>query len=127
MPFQRSDQDDFAANLQGKSWGGTAVYEPFQFLPHKGRVGDIAFFDSRGKYIWLHNAFHTEVYPRFSAKCPTNRQDLRRLNWPEFTANENQVLTQTTHHDGCRLAVGGSVIMTKKEFEVGGTAPLAPG
>jgi hypothetical protein len=64
MPRTISDQEEFATNLQGKAWGGsgsTALYQPIEFLEHTGRVGDVAFFDSRGQYTWLHNAFHFEV------------------------------------------------------------------
>lgn len=51
-------------------------------------------------------------------------KDLQRLGWPEFTANESAVVTETLHHYGCRLAVGGSVRMTKEIFEVDGKATL---
>jgi hypothetical protein len=63
MPVQISDQEGFAKNLQSQSRGGIAVYHPLEFLEHSGRIGDIAFFNSQGKYIWVHNAFHTQVWP----------------------------------------------------------------
>jgi hypothetical protein len=55
----------------------------------------------------------------------TNQQNLRGMNWEEFTANEREVVTETEHCFECKLAVGGSVTMTKKEFEVSGAAPVA--
>jgi hypothetical protein len=61
MPVRNSDQDAYAVNLASQSRGGTAIYHPLEFRAHCGRVGDIGFFDSQGKYIWVHNAFHTEV------------------------------------------------------------------
>jgi hypothetical protein len=62
MPIRVSDQDAFAANLQSQCRGGTAIYHPLEFRSHSGRVGDIAFFNSQGKYMWVHNAFHTQVF-----------------------------------------------------------------
>ena len=61
MPPPKSDQDAFATNLQDQSRGGIAVYHPLEYLPHSGRVGDIGYFDARGNYVWIHNAFHIDV------------------------------------------------------------------
>ena len=60
MPRKRSKQEAFAADLSGTPLG-TAVYHPITMREKFGRVGDIAFFDSVGKYQWLANAFDTDV------------------------------------------------------------------
>lgn len=52
-------QEDYAKNL--KCSLGTAVYLPLPLRPHSGRVGDVAFFHSDGRYEWIRNAFDTEV------------------------------------------------------------------
>lgn len=53
-------QAAYAANLSGRQHG-TALYKPIVRDSHSGIVGDVAFFDSHGKYKWLQNAFFTEV------------------------------------------------------------------
>ena len=62
MPSPRSDQDFFAADLKDQSRGGITIYHPLEYLPHSGRVGDIGFFDLRGNYVWVQNAFHDDVF-----------------------------------------------------------------
>jgi len=56
-------QEAYAANLKGDPMG-MAVYQPIQLrreIP-VGRVGDIAFFDNEGGYIWVSNAFCSEEF-----------------------------------------------------------------
>ena len=53
----------------------------------------------------------------------TNSKDLWANNWPQLALNEDAVITQTIHEDGCKLAIGGSARMTKKKAELG----LRPG
>lgn len=60
MPRTTSKQEGFAANLGGTALG-TAVYQPVKMRDKSGRVGDIAFFDNVGKYVWIRNAFDTPV------------------------------------------------------------------
>ena len=60
MPRPASKQEAFAANLGGTALG-TAVYQPVKMRDKSGRVGDIAFFNNVGKYVWLRNAFDTPV------------------------------------------------------------------
>ena len=60
MPLLKTKQERFAENLKDVNLG-TALYHPVQLKEHSGRVGDIAFFNSEGKYQWLRNAFHPEV------------------------------------------------------------------
>lgn len=55
-------QDRFARNLSG-SYPGLAVYNPIQLRSHSGKIGDIAFFDENGRYMWIRNAFDIEVLP----------------------------------------------------------------
>jgi hypothetical protein len=59
MPFG-SRQEKFASNLD-RTPLGTAVYHPVELEMLSGRVGDIAFFDEKGKYQWIRNAFDEEV------------------------------------------------------------------
>lgn len=60
MPRTTSKQEGFAANLGGTALG-TAVYQPIKMRDKSGRVGDVAFFNKVGKYVWLRNAFDTLV------------------------------------------------------------------
>ena len=110
-------------NLQSQSRGGIAVYHPLEFLPHEGRLGDIAFFDSRGKYRWIHNAFHTQV---ISLDEATHIQALQDLNWPWLSIEEKDVVTESSHQSP-KLAVGGSSIMTKRTLDLGTQAAVTQG
>ena len=55
-----SPHEEYAANLGGSALG-VAVYIPVPFRDGSGRVGDIAFFDEKGVYQWLGNAFSDKV------------------------------------------------------------------
>jgi hypothetical protein len=55
----RSKQDIFAENLKGDPMG-MALFYPLPLRPgirDGGNVGDIAFFNSDGHYLWVSNAF----------------------------------------------------------------------
>jgi hypothetical protein len=123
MPSRKSDQDEFAVNLQSKAHGGIAVYHPPEFLLHSGRVGDLGYFDQRGNYEWIHNAFHTEVHIYGET---SDFQDLRLHNWPILNLAEETAITETSQNHDSKIAIGGSVKMTKTHIELGGTAPVGP-
>jgi hypothetical protein len=63
MKSKRSNQEEFAENLNGHCRGGIALYHPLEYRPGSkiNCVGDIAFFDSQGNYNWIHNAFDSLV------------------------------------------------------------------
>jgi hypothetical protein len=55
----RSKQDIFAENLKGDPMG-MALFYPLPLRPgirDGGNVGDIAFFNNDGHYLWVSNAF----------------------------------------------------------------------
>jgi len=60
MPSGLVTQEAYAANLEYRG-RGLAVYKPFKIYEHSQKVGDIAFFNSHGHYMWVQNAFYSEV------------------------------------------------------------------
>jgi hypothetical protein len=84
VTMARSRQECFASNLSGTDLG-TALYSPLPFgsrlpdnittslglysfntdahnhLSNSRKVGDIAYFDQGGRYVWVCNAFATQA------------------------------------------------------------------
>jgi hypothetical protein len=55
-----STQAAYAANLD-KQGRGLPIYRPFSPREHSYKVGDIAFFNNLGEYVWIQNAFNSQV------------------------------------------------------------------
>lgn len=124
MPSQKSLQDQFAQNLKGHCLDDTGLYRPLEFHPHCHRVGDIAFFDSNGKYEWIQNAFYSQVFLIPVLSCQSDIQSLERLGWRRFMGDEDTIVIETSFNHATKLAIGGSATVTKKELAATATTNL---
>jgi hypothetical protein len=62
LPFGTPIPPSIAESIGLPNFNADATDQPC----NSGKIGDIAFFDSHGKYQWVRNAFHTavSVFPR---------------------------------------------------------------